>query len=187
MNYKKIIQEQLSEKRFAHSVRVAETAVALAEKHHEDASKARIAGLMHDYCKEMPVDEQIKIALEHHLLTQSDALYMPQVLHGPVASVVLKEEGLVTDEDILQAIRFHTTGDPNMDALAKIIFIADYIEPGRKLPDLDALRDLAMADLDRCVAEIINKTIDYLLSTNRLIHADMVKLRNTILIKEQKA
>ena len=71
-----------------------------------------------------------------------------------------------------------------MDAFAKIIFIADYIEPGRTTPHIEDLFDIAVKDLDECVLQIINRTIGYLSSKNRLMHEDMIKLRNEILIKE---
>ena len=109
---------------------------------------------------------------------------MPQVLHGPVASYILKQEGLVDDESVLQAVRYHTTGHPDMDTLAKIIFIADYIEPGRKTPNIDDLFDIAARDLDECVVEIVDRTTVYLIEKRQIIHEDMIKLRNRILSKE---
>ena len=109
---------------------------------------------------------------------------MPQVLHGAVASIVLKDKGIIHDEQILQAIRFHTTGHKCMDMLAKIIFIADYIEPGRTTPNIDDLMDIALTNLDKCTVEIIDRTSKYLISEHRLIHEDMIKLRNEIISKE---
>lgn len=184
MNYKKIVQDKLSKKRFEHSMRVAENAVKLAKVHRENEKKAEIAGILHDYSKELPKEQLVQIAVDHRLLTSNLDLQMPQILHGPVASVVLKEEGIVDDEEILQAIRFHTTGHAHMNTLAKIIFIADYIEPGRTTPNIDDLMDIATDDLDRCVVEIVDRTTQYLLSEHRLIHEDMIKLRNEIISKE---
>ncbi len=179
-----LIKQQLSEKRYTHSVRVAQTAVELAKAHSVDEEKAYTAGILHDYCKEYSKQEQIKIAVEQRLLTSREDLLMPQVLHGPVASYVLKAEGIVDAEDILQAVRFHTTGHPDMDVLAKIIFIADYIEPGRKTPNLDGLLECALNDLDECMVEIIDRTALYLLEKRKIIHEDMIKCRNKILSKE---
>ena len=184
MDYKALVKKELSKKRYEHSVRVAETAVKLAIAHGEDQSKAEIAGLLHDYCKEMPKAEIIRISVDNHLLTSEYDLLMPQVLHGAVASVVLKDKGIIHDEQILQAIRFHTTGHKCMDMLAKIIFIADYIEPGRTTPNIDDLMDIALTNLDKCTVEIIDRTSKYLISEHRLIHEDMVKLRNEIISKE---
>lgn len=184
MDFQKRIKKQLSSKRYEHSVRVAETAVKLARLHGCDEEKAEIAGLLHDYCKEYPKEEQVRIAVEQHLLSSREDLLMPQVLHGPVASYILKQEGLVDDESVLQAVRYHTTGHPDMDMLAKIIFIADYIEPGRKTPNIDDLFDIAARDLDECVVEIVDRTTVYLISKRQIIHEDMIKLRNRILSKE---
>lgn len=184
MDFQKRIKKQLSSKRYEHSVRVAETAVKLARLHGCDEDKAEIAGLLHDYCKEYPEEEQVRIAVEQHLLSSREDLLMPQVLHGPVASYILKQEGLVDDESVLQAVRYHTTGHPDMDTLAKIIFIADYIEPGRKTPNIDDLFDIAARDLDECVVEIVDRTTVYLIEKRQIIHEDMIKLRNRILSKE---
>lgn len=101
MDFQKRIKKQLSSKRYEHSVRVAETAVKLARLHGCDEEKAEIAGLLHDYCKEYPKEEQVRIAVEQHLLSSREDLLMPQVLHGPVASYILKQEGLVDDESVL--------------------------------------------------------------------------------------
>lgn len=184
MDYEKLIKKQLSEKRYAHSMRVAETAIKLAEAHGADTEKAKIAGILHDYCKEYPVKEQIRIAVDAGLLSSKEDLLMPQVLHGPVAAQLLRGEGVIDDEEILQAIRFHTTGHPEMGTLAKIIFISDYIEPGRKTPHLEGLFELAEKDLDACVVEIIDRTTVYLLDGQKLIHETMIECRNRLLSKE---
>ena len=184
MDFQKLIKHQLSTKRYEHSVRVAETAVKLARIHGCDEKKAKIAGLLHDYCKEYPKAEQVRIAVDEQLLSSREDLLMPQVLHGPVASFVLKQEGIVDDAAILQAVRYHTTGHPEMDTLAKIIFIADYIEPGRTTPNIEDLFDIAAQDLDACVVEIVDRTTAYLIRGRRIIHEDMIRLRNRILSKE---
>lgn len=181
MQYENLVKKQLSKHRYEHSVRVAQTAVKIAEAHDEDSNKAAIAGIMHDYCKEMPVEILIKKMVENKLMTSKYDLLMPQILHGPVASIVLKEQNIITDPQILQAIRFHTTGHWSMDRLAKIIFIADYVEPGRKTPNIEKILKISLSDLDEGVLEIVNQTMEYLSSKNRLIHEDMVKLRNEIL------
>lgn len=184
MDYQEIIRKKLSDKRYGHSVRVADVAEKLAISHGMDVEKARVAGLLHDYCKEWPKKELVKVAVEQQLLTSRQDLLMPQILHGPVAAYVLNEEGLVEDIDILQAIRYHTVGHPDMDDLTKIIFIADYIEPGRTTPNIDDLFGIAEKDLDRCVIEIIDRTAGYLISGHKIIHEDMIKLRNKLLSKE---
>ena len=95
MEYKAIVKNKLSKKRYEHSVRVAETAVKLAAAHGENQHKAELAGLLHDYCKELPKEEIVKICVDGDLLTSEYDLLMPQILHGPAASIVLKDEGIV--------------------------------------------------------------------------------------------
>lgn len=184
MEFQDLIKKQLSEKRYQHSLRVAQTAVSLARVHGVDSGKAELAGLLHDFCKEYAKADLVRIAVDEKLLTSREDLLMPQVLHGPVAAVVLKAEGLCDDEEILQAVRYHTTGHPDMGELAKIIFIADYIEPGRKTPHIDDLYDIAVQSLDRCIVEIIDRTAVYLMRERKIIHEDMIRLRNKILSEE---
>lgn len=184
MDLQNLIKKQLSEKRYKHSLRVAEVAKELAKIHGEDERKAEIAGLLHDYCKEYVRENLVRIAVDKKLLTSREDLLMPQILHGPVASLVLKEEGIVEDEEILQAVRYHTTGHPDMGVLAKIIFIADYVEPGRKTPHIQELHALARENIDRCIVEIVDRTTMYLMRDQKIIHEDMIRLRNRILSKE---
>lgn len=184
MNFQDLIKDQLSEKRCEHSLRVAQVAIKLARIHRVDEKKAEIAGLLHDYCKEYAKEHLVKLAIESKLLGSREDLLMPQVLHGPVAAYVLKRDKIIESEDILQAIRFHTTGHPDMDVLAKIIFIADYVEPGRKTPNIEELFQLAMKDLDSCIVEIIDQTMYYLMDGRKIIHEDMVRLRNKIISEE---
>mgnify|MGYP001652200252 CR=1 FL=1 len=176
-----LVAAVLPGKRFVHSIRVAETAVLLAQCHQVDVVKARTAGILHDFCKAMPKEEQIALAVSHHLLTSEEDLRMPQVLHGPVASVVLKEKQIVEENDILLAIRYHTTGCAHMDNLAKIIFIADYVEPGRITPNITCFFEIAKTDLDGAMIAIIDQTMRYLTENNKMIHIDMVRCRNRLL------
>lgn len=184
MSFLELIKGQLSEKRYEHSLRVAQVAVQLAHIHKVDEKKAEIAGLLHDYCKEYPKEHLVKLAIESKFLSSREDLLMPQILHGPVAAYVLKQDKIIESEDVLQAIRFHTTGHPDMDGLAKIIFIADYVEPGRKTPNIDKLFQLATKDLDSCIVEIIDQTVYYLMDGHKIIHEDMMRLRNKIISEE---
>jgi predicted HD superfamily hydrolase involved in NAD metabolism len=180
-----IIAQVLPAKRYQHSLRVAETAVKLARCHQIDEEKAQIAGMFHDYCKSMPKEKQIEVVVSHHLLTSQEDLLMPQVLHGPAASVVLKEKHLVEDAGILEAVRFHTTGCANMSDLSKIIFIADYVEPGRETPNIGRFFELAEKDLNKAMIAIIDQTTAYLTNSGKMIHLDMVRCRNHLLVERE--
>lgn len=180
-----IIAQVLPEKRYHHSLRVAETAVKLAACHQLDERKAQTAGIFHDYCKSMPKEKQIELVVSHQLLTSEEDLLMPQVLHGPAASIVLKEKHIIEDEIILEAIRFHTTGCANMSDLSKIVFISDYVEPGRDTPNIRSFFALAEKDLDKAVIAIIDQTMSYLTNSGKMIHLDMVRCRNQLLAQKE--
>ena len=176
----------LSESRLKHSLSVSETAVTLATIYGENIESARIAGLVHDCAKNMKDAELIKVASEHE--TQIDEIYInnPSILHGLVGSIIASELMEIRDEDILRAIRYHTTGRKNMSTLEKIIYIADYIEPLRKFNGVDELRTLSTVNLDTAVLKSLEETIKYVISRSELLHLDTIDARNYILIKNRR-
>ena len=179
------LQLNLSEGRLQHSLGVSETAVALATKYGENIENARIAGLVHDCGKNMKDDQLIKVASEHEV--QDDEIYIqnPSILHGLVGSIIAREVMDIQDEDILAAIRYHTTGRKNMSILEKIIYIADYIEPLRVFKGVEELRPLSYIDLDAAVIQSLENTIIYVISRSELLHIDTVEARNYLLCEEK--
>jgi predicted HD superfamily hydrolase involved in NAD metabolism len=173
----------LKESRIRHSLSVSETAVVLASKYGEDIGKARIAGLVHDCVKNMKDAELIKVAMGHGI--QLDEIYLnnPSILHGLVGSIIAREVMGIEDEDILSAIRYHTTGRKNMSTLEKIIYIADYIEPLRTFNGVEELRNLSKVDLDAAVIQSLENTIKYIINQKGLLHTDTVEARNYLLSK----
>ena len=87
----------------------------------------------------------------------------------------------IEDRDILRAIALHTTGAPGMTVLAKIIFLADYIEPGRRFPNVERLRAIAVRNLDEAVLSCMNHTLNHLLVQGVCIHQRMIAARNYLL------
>lgn len=176
----------LKENRLRHSVSVSETAVALAAIYGENIEKARIAGLVHDCVKNMGNEQLIKVAMEHEI--QLDEIYLrnPSILHGLVGSIVAREVMGISDEDILSAIHYHTTGRKNMSLLEKIIYIADYIEPLRKFDGVEELRRLSNIDLDEAIIQALENTISYVISQKGLLHIDTIDARNDLLSKNSR-
>lgn len=176
----------LKESRLRHSLSVSETAVALATKYGEDIDKARIAGLVHDCVKNMKDAQLIEVARLHEI--QLDEIYLqnPSILHGLVGSIIAREVMGIEDEDILSAIRYHTTGRKNMSILEKIIYIADYIEPLRKFNGVEELRSLSEMDLDAAVIQSLENTIKYVIIQKQLLHTDTVEARNYLLSKHSR-
>lgn len=151
------------EKRYEHTLSVAYTAANLAACHEADAGKALIAGMLHDCAKCMPEHKLLDICEKHHIPVSREEQRKPSLLHAKVGSHLAHKKYKVTDQDILNAICYHTTGRPAMSLLEKIIFVADYMEPGRRqAPRLEQIRRISYADLDRAVLMILEDTLAYL-------------------------
>ena len=164
------LKEHLDEKRYQHTVNVMLTAASLAMCHGEDLDKALLAGLLHDCTKYMTEDEHRSFCMEHGAELTDVEKENRHLLHARTGAIAAKERYGVEDEDILNAIRSHTTGRAGMSLLEKIIFVADYIEPGRKaLEGIDEVRYLAFHDLDRCIHLISGHTLDYLRRSGSVI------------------
>lgn len=156
-------------KRFEHTLGVEYTAAALAMRCGAPLQEARIAGLLHDCAKCISDEKKLDICLRHNIPITKVERRNPFLLHSKAGAWLAKEKYGVEDEDILNAIRYHTTGRENMSLLEKIIFVADYIEPGRKQGDagaLQSIRQLAFQDLDAALLKILDNTLGYLRSGN---------------------
>lgn len=171
------IQPRMKEKRFLHSIGVANTAMKLAEQSGIDPSKAELAGLLHDVCKYANREwmaEQIKShALDPRLLD-----YHHELWHGPVGSLVAKYEFGVDDEDVLNAITYHTTGRQGMSTLEKIIYVADLIEPSREFTKVDDLREWAAKDIELGMKYGIRHTVQFLVKQKQVVFPDSFECYN---------
>ncbi|MGE7543998.1 bis(5'-nucleosyl)-tetraphosphatase (symmetrical) YqeK [Sporosarcina newyorkensis] len=156
------LKQRLPQERYEHVLRVTATAVELAKEVGVSVEKAEIAGLFHDYAKFMDKEELhdlLKQDQEYDLYSQ----YHAELWHAPVGALLAKERYVVEDEDVLQAIRFHTTGRAGMSPLEKVIYIADLIEPGRKFPGIEDLRKrINGQSLEDQMTECIQHTLKFL-------------------------
>lgn len=182
---KKYLKENLTEKRYNHSLGAMKAAKKLAKAYGEDENEAEFAGLIHDIAKELSKDE-IEIALKKYEITP-DEIEKEQIslLHSKLGSAIAKEKFNV-NKRIQEAIEYHTTGNKNMDTFAKIIYLADKIEENRDYPEVEDLRKLAKEDLDRAILFILDSTIQKSVKKGRLIHPDTTDLRNYLLINTIK-
>ena len=166
MNYseiKKKLKKSQDKERYEHTKGVMYTAGCLAMAHGYYLEKAMLAGLLHDCAKCIPNDEKLALCKEHNILVTPVEAENPFLLHAKLGAFLAESEYNLTDPDVLHAIKVHTTGEPDMNILDKIIFIADYIEPGRnKAPNLEKVRKLAFHDLNACMAQILRDTLMYL-------------------------
>ena len=159
----KKLAKYLDEDRYEHTLGVMFTCAALAMVHDCDLITAQTAGLLHDCAKCIPNDEKLRLCEENDILISSVERENPFLLHAKLGALLAKTEYDVTDPLILHAIKVHTTGEPDMNILDKIIYIADYIEPKRdKAPNLAIVRKLAFQDLDECMYKILGDTLAYL-------------------------
>lgn len=174
---RKEMEETLSAKRYVHTLGVAYTASCLAMAHGESIEKAMIAGLLHDCAKSMHGSELVAICEKGHLRMNAAERSNPTaLLHAKVGAYLAEHKYGVTDMDIINAIRCHTTGRPDMSKLEKIIYIADYIEPGRKqLAGLEMIRRIAYQDLDWTMENILANTLAYLRTSDGQVDDMTVK------------
>jgi len=166
------IQEELKKvlkrKRYNHTVGVRYTAQALAMCFDEDIEKAGYAGLLHDCAKYLSDEEMLLECRKHHIICSETEKFRPSLLHAKLGVCYARELYGVEDEQILSAIRWHTTGKPGMNNFEKIIFIADYIEPGRKMiPGMEEIRKTAFCNLDDTMYLILENTLSYLEDTSK--------------------
>lgn len=161
------MEKVLDPKRFEHTLGVAYTASALAMCYDVDINKAQTAGLLHDCAKCMSNEKKLSICEKHHIPVNEVERKNLFLLHAKVGSYVAMKQFNIHDQDIINAILNHTTGRPGMSQLEKIIYIADYIEPGRKqAPNLTKLRRLAFQDLDQALLQVLGDILHYLESIN---------------------
>lgn len=171
------IQMRMSEQRFKHVLGVEETAVALAKKYGASPEKASIAALTHDYAKERP-DEEFKMVIVRDGFDPELLNYNNAIWHGLVGASFVERELGITDAEILHAIRVHTTGAAKMSLLDKIIYVADYIEPGRDFPGVQDARAIAWTDLDEAVAFETKHTLAHLLAQEQQIYPKTIETYN---------
>lgn len=173
---KTILKEKLKQSRYVHTEGVARTAAALAKQHGCDAFKAELAGFLHDCAKCMDEEEQILICRKYGVALTDRELENPALIHAKTGAVLAREEYGIHEEEILHAISFHTTGCTDMSLLDKIIYIADYIEPGRdQAPRLDVIREEAFRDLDRALFFILEDSVVYLKNSGKVIDETTLK------------
>ena len=181
------LRKTLSEKRYVHSLGVADEAKKLAAKYGVDENRAYIAGLVHDCAKEVPPQDMEGILKRKYgVSVDSMSKLTPKILHGVLGACEAQSKFGIYDPEILDAVKYHTTGKGNMSMLAKIIYIADYIEPNRDFDGVRELRSLAYRDIDEAIIKGIDDTIKDLIKRGLLLHPDTIHARNDLIIKRSQ-
>lgn len=173
-------KEELPLQRFEHTCRVLDTALELARHEPIEENKICVAAVLHDYCKYW--SPEILESWIRQTEIPNDLLHYPSLLwHAFVGAEVAKQRFKIDDPDVLNAIRYHTTGRVGMSLLEKVIFLADVIEPGRKFPGVDHLRKLARSHLDQAVLASLDQTIHHLLDRGQKVYPLTLSARNAML------
>ena len=180
------VKVRVTEKRYKHIQGVIETATALAETHGADVEKAHIAACFHDACKNLDIEE-MNMLIEMYEIGSS-YIDNPQLAHSKLAAAIIKDKFKVYDDDIVNAISYHTTGREGMSLLEKIIYVADATEPNRTYEDAKRLNTLAHYDLDKACYEVAVWTIKKLEKLDRYLDEDTVKAAEWLgkLVKEKE-
>lgn len=167
--------------RWRHTLAVAETAAALAKRHGGDPSAARLAGLLHDYARELPPAELMQMAVRFGLDIDPVEAREPLLLHGKVAAALARERFGLTDPSLLAALALHITGAPGMSLLAKLVFLADFIEPGRTFPQAVPAREAAGRDLSKSLLIAFDAIVSYVVAGGYELHPRTLAARNDLL------
>ncbi len=179
---KKYLKENLTQKRYKHSLGAMKAAKELGRAYGENEEEVEFAGLVHDIAKELS-KEEIELALKKYKIIP-DEIEKEQVslLHSKLGAAIAKELFNIS-EKTQKAIEYHTTGNKDMDTFAKIIYLADKIEENRDYPEVEELRELTKKDLDKAILFVLDFTIQKSVKKGRLIHPDTIELRNKLIIK----
>jgi predicted HD superfamily hydrolase involved in NAD metabolism len=179
------VQQQMPAKRWVHVQGVMSSSVKLAQQYGADVEKAELAALLHDYCKYWPVDRQAQVLVDYGMagdLLENDK----QLWHGPAAACFVRDEFGVEDIEVLDAIRYHTSGRVDMTLLDKIVCLADYIEPSREFPEVDKIRKKAENSIEKALIAGFDSTLLFLISKKQRIYPLTILARNALLQEVSK-
>ena len=176
-------KSNMTEDRFEHCIGVSKTAQRLAELNHYDEDKAALAGFIHDYAKQVSVEDYREViktkGFDQDLLNWNRSIW-----HGIVGTYFIQRDLKITDSEILTAVRRHTTADVEMTTLDKIVFMADYIEPGRSFPGVEEARKITYANLDKGVGYQLAHTLEFLIEKRNKIYPRTLDAYNVWGIEE---
>lgn len=176
-------KSNMTEDRFEHCIGVSKTAKKLAELNQYDKDKAALAGFIHDYAKQVSVKEYREViktkGFDRDLLSWNRSIW-----HGIVGTYFIQRDLKINDSEILTAVRRHTTADVEMTTLDKIVFMADYIEPGRSFPGVEEARKITYANIDKGVGYQLAHTLEFLIEKRNKIYPRTLDAYNVWGIKE---
>lgn len=180
---KEQLLKTLSKSRFEHSMAVSDTAARLARRYGVNEEKAALAGLVHDCAKEFKNEILLKMCADYGLELDDVMLSEQKLIHARLGAKYAKHEFGINDEDIYDAVFYHTTAKANMPLLTKIIYVADFIEPNRSFECVDLLRAKAFDKIDLAILDGLDYTINKTVFKKRMLHPETVDARNYMILK----
>lgn len=175
------LQGMLDKKRYDHCLGVMDTAMRLADFYGADKEKAAVAGLLHDCARGLSEEELLALARKEDMCITDVEIALPVLLHAPVGALLARRQFGIVDEEVLNSIVLHTLGNNTMNLLDKIVFVADKIEPGRRFPGVERLREKAFQNLDQSLLSCLDMSIDFAVRAGKPIHQQSINVRNKLL------
>jgi len=187
MDFERYVKEldKLSDYRRIHSLNVADEAVRFAEKYGADPEKARLAGLLHDITKETAPDLQLKIIEKGGIILSDVERRSPKLWHSISGAITVRDVYGIDDEDVFNAVMYHTTARAGMSKLEKCIFLADFTSAERDYPDIDVIRRFAEVSLEDGMLYGIKFTLARLAGRGDLISPNALAAYNEIILEKQ--
>ncbi len=179
-NYREILKSRLNEKRYFHSLCVADEALRLAQKYGGDCDKCYLAGLLHDITKNSPDEEHLQIFETFGIMLNDIEKNAKKLWHAMSGEVYIKNVLGITDEELLDAVRYHTTAKKNMSLTAKILYLADFTSRDRDYEDVDVMRKLVDISIEDAMFYALKYSIVDLTEQSRAIHNDTLEAYNEI-------
>jgi len=183
---KQYLKKELSKKRYTHCINVAKVAKTLSKQYGVDEGKAVYAALAHDMAKEMSDEESRRYIASYTIEPDEAFKEKPNLAHGEIGAIVLSEMFGCHDEEILDAVRWHTYGKKGMGTLSKIIYMADVVESSRNFDGVEDLRQLVHVNLDEAILKFYEMSTTYLKNENLKIHHNTPEMIDEIKTKIEK-
>lgn len=186
LEFIEILKNRLTPKRFNHSLCVADEAVRLAKKYGGDCDKAYLAGLLHDITKNATKEEHLHIFNEFGIMLNDIEKSSEKLWHAISGSAYIEHILRITDKDIIDSVRYHTTAREDMTHFEKIIYLADFTSSDRDYDDIDIMRKKVDISIEEALDYALSYTINDLVSRKKQLHLDTIKAYNQYVLKGEK-
>ncbi len=186
IEYKELLQKKLTPKRYHHSLCVADEAVRLAQKYGGDQDKAYLAGLLHDITKTASEQEHLNIFSKFDIMLNDIEKNADKLWHAISGAAYIKYELGITDDEIITAVRYHTTARANMSHLEKILYLADFTSADRDYDDIDVMREKVEISMEAALDYALSYSINDLVTRGKLVHLDTIMAYNENTLKGNK-